>query len=224
VADLHDVQLTTPTDGQVLRYDSGVFENDTLDAGDVGAVALPNYGMLSLTEDGYSVPESCSLGSGGSVSFTGARPRNTYAPFVITKAINISAAILNVTGTSATGIVNAFIVPAGDDWNPVPSATPLQIMTNIACATTGFKEETGLDITLQSGRYHIVHVMEVDQASFRLFQYTIDNINYIINTSINNVGFFLALSAPSPLSPIVSAITIGGAGVQTPILLKWTYV
>ena len=37
IVDLHDVQVTTPSDGQVLRYDSGVFENDTLDYADVGA-------------------------------------------------------------------------------------------------------------------------------------------------------------------------------------------
>jgi len=37
IVDLHYVQGTTPSDGQVLRYDSGVFENDTLEYADVGA-------------------------------------------------------------------------------------------------------------------------------------------------------------------------------------------
>jgi hypothetical protein len=48
IVDLHDVQVTTPTDGQVLRYDSGVFENDTLDAGDVGAVATDTSGSSDV--------------------------------------------------------------------------------------------------------------------------------------------------------------------------------
>jgi len=48
IVDLHDVQVTTPSDGQVLRYDSGVFENDTLDAGDVGAVAVDTSGSSDV--------------------------------------------------------------------------------------------------------------------------------------------------------------------------------
>jgi hypothetical protein len=48
IVDLHDVQVTTPSDGQVLRYDSGVFENDTLDAGDVGAVATDTSGSSDV--------------------------------------------------------------------------------------------------------------------------------------------------------------------------------
>jgi hypothetical protein len=47
VADLHDVQLTTPTDGQVLRYDSGVWENDTLTASDVGAIPTTEKGVAN---------------------------------------------------------------------------------------------------------------------------------------------------------------------------------
>jgi len=47
IADLHDVQLTTPTDGQVLRYDSGVWENDTLTASDVGAIPTTEKGVAN---------------------------------------------------------------------------------------------------------------------------------------------------------------------------------
>jgi len=46
VADLHDVQLTTPTDGQVLRYDSGVWENT-----DEWITTTDNTGTLT----GYNV-------------------------------------------------------------------------------------------------------------------------------------------------------------------------
>ena len=46
--DINDVDITTPTDGQVLRYDSGVWENDTLDAGDVGAVAVDTSGSSDV--------------------------------------------------------------------------------------------------------------------------------------------------------------------------------
>jgi hypothetical protein len=48
IVDLHDVQVTTPSNGQVLRYDSGVFENDTLTAGDVGAVATDTSGSSDV--------------------------------------------------------------------------------------------------------------------------------------------------------------------------------
>jgi hypothetical protein len=61
IVDLHDVQVTTPSDGQVLRYDSGVFENDTLTAGDVGAIPTTEKGaangVASLGADGV-VPDA----------------------------------------------------------------------------------------------------------------------------------------------------------------------
>jgi hypothetical protein len=47
IVDLHDVQVTTPSDGQVLRYDSGVWENDTLTAGDVGAIPTTEKGAAN---------------------------------------------------------------------------------------------------------------------------------------------------------------------------------
>lgn len=224
VADLHDVQLTTPTDGQVLRYDSGVWENDTLTASDVGAVALPNYGMLSLTEAGFSIPES-ELQQAGSIIINGGRPRNTYMPFVITKAINISEALLNVTGGAATAIVNAFIVPAGDDWNPVPSATPLQIMTNINCSTNGFKIQTGLDVTIQPGRYHIVHVLSNAEINTTGWSYSLRNVVYVLSGSTNRYNIFIRTTAATPLDPISFAVNaFDRIGIITPILLKWTYV
>jgi hypothetical protein len=46
IVDLHDVQVTTPSDGQVLRYDSGVFEND-----DQWTTTTANTGTLT----GYNV-------------------------------------------------------------------------------------------------------------------------------------------------------------------------
>jgi hypothetical protein len=192
---------------------------------DIGAVALPNYGMLSFVKNYHSIPETGLL-SAISLNFTGSRPRNTYSPFVITKSISITSALLYVaTGTAGT-IVDAFIVPADNDWQPVQTAIPIQIMTNIDCSTNGFKEQTGLSVTLTSGRYLIVHVQTINQSTYTCWSYYIENwasINSAVS-QLSRTAFGLTLSATGPLDLITSINIQNGGPAITPILLKWEYV
>jgi hypothetical protein len=170
VADLHDVQVTTPTDGQVLRYDSGVFENDTLDAGDVGAIPTTEKGaangvaslgatsrVLQSSVDnrfGFDLLPNFYYANFGVGVQQATRGNGTlfYFPFTVSKQGNIDRIGTGINLAGSAGSVIRLGIYASDDFGQ-PSTLLLDAGT-IDGTATGVGEITiSPALTLPIGRY-----------------------------------------------------------------------
>jgi hypothetical protein len=108
VADLHDVQLTTPSNGQVLRYNSGVFENDTLDAGDVGAIPTSEKGVAN----GVATLDADAFLTEAQMRINTTTLRHRFAPI----AYPDTALVFWDDFQDASAEVNGRISPSGGTW------------------------------------------------------------------------------------------------------------
>jgi hypothetical protein len=105
---LHDVQVTTPSDGQVLRYDSGVFENDTLTASDVGAIPTSEKGVAN----GVATLDGDAFLTEAQMRINTTTLRHRFAPI----AYPDTALVFWDDFQDASAEVNGRISPSGGTW------------------------------------------------------------------------------------------------------------
>jgi hypothetical protein len=220
--DIVDVAITTPANGQVLKYDDGVWVN-SLDATGVAIQPEPpeNTDVLWLDTDAPSGESSSSIGvlalkprsgeyirvSASNSSINANLNMVYYSPIFIPETTTFDRITVRTGGSfSGSGVVRIGIYN-NDSTKDEPSTVVLDAGT-VATSAANTNYEITINQSLNAGIYWLAFVSQTNAATNNYFSALTPTFQYTVGTSAANLGQQLGFTQSSVSGAFATAGTL----------------